>query len=72
MEDASDYIKAWAEEDQEKNGAHPVTEAVAAAKKADDAAFEDAFENDRFGLDIDKAKKKTETVEAEEDKEGKQ
>ncbi len=65
MEDASDYIKAWAEEDQEKNGAHPVTEAVVAAQKADKDAFADAFENDRFGIDIDKAKKKADDGEAE-------
>ena len=64
MED-NDYIKAWADEDQKQRESHPVTEAVVAAQKADKDAFVDAFENDRFGLDIDKAKKKAEDDEAE-------
>lgn len=58
MED-NDYIKAWADEsDGKEPAAHPVTEAVLAAKKVDESDFADAFQNDRFGLDIDKAKKK--------------
>lgn len=72
MEETKDYIEAWTDEDEKKRESHPVTEAVVAAQKADKDAFIDAFENDRFGIDIEKAKKKTETVEAEEDKEGKQ
>lgn len=72
MEETKDYIEAWTDEGQKQKEAHPVTEAVVAAQKADKDAFADAFENDRFGIDIDKAKKKAETVEAEEDKEGKQ
>lgn len=66
MED-NDYIKAWADEsDAKEPESHPVTEAVLAAKKSDESEFADAFQNDRFGLDIDKAKKKTEDGEAEE------
>lgn len=65
MEETKDYIEAWTDEEQKQKEAHPVTEAVVAAQKADKDAFADAFENDRFGIDIDKAKKKADDGEAE-------
>ena len=66
MEETKDYIEAWTDEDEKQRESGPVTEAVVAAQKADKDAFVDAFENDRYGIDIDKAKKKTDGSEAEE------
>lgn len=66
MEETKDYIEAWTDEDEKRRESSPVTEAVVAAQKADKDAFVDAFENDRYGIDIDKAKKKTDVSEAEE------
>lgn len=60
MADTNDYIEAWTDEEEKKKESHPVTEAVVAAQKADKDAFVDAFENDRYGIDINKAKKKAE------------
>lgn len=65
MEETKDYIEAWADEDEKQRESSPVTEAVVAAQKADKDAFADAFENDRFGIDIDKAKKKADGGEAD-------
>lgn len=66
MEETKDYIEAWTDEDEKQRESSPVTDAVVAAQKADKDAFVDAFENDRYGIDIDKAKKKTDGSEAEE------
>lgn len=66
MEETKDYIEAWTDEDEKQRESSPVTDAVVAAQKADKDAFADAFENDRFGIDIDKAKKKAEDGETEE------
>lgn len=46
-----EYQDAWTEGDEKK--VDPITDSVKAARKADSDAFADAFENDKFGIDVE-------------------
>lgn len=49
--DKDEYLEAWTEGDEKK--VDPITDSVKAARKADSEAFADAFENDKFGIDVE-------------------
>lgn len=62
MED-KEFAEAWAKEANDEAKNDPLVESIKAARKAADDEFEDAFKNDKFGLDVEAAAKKDEKSE---------